>query len=46
MSDLFGDGLGACVGTCPEGAIGVVERDAGAFDERSVMGRSRPRGRP
>ncbi len=26
VSDLFCDGLGACIGTCPEGAISVIER--------------------
>ncbi|KUL00923.1 MAG: Putative cysteine desulfurase [Methanomicrobiales archaeon 53_19] len=25
---LFCDGLGACIGTCPEGAISVIEREA------------------
>ena len=28
VSDLFCDGLGACIGTCSEGAISVVEREA------------------
>jgi ferredoxin len=37
VSDLFCDGLGACIGTCPEGAISVAEREAEAYDERGVM---------
>ncbi|MFA4824336.1 MAG: 4Fe-4S binding protein [Methanoregula sp.] len=37
VSDLFCDGLGACIGTCPEGAIAVIEREAVAYDERTVM---------
>ncbi len=36
VSDLFCDGLGACIGTCPEGAISVMEREAGAYDERAA----------
>ena len=34
---LFCDGLGACIGECPLGAIQVVEREAEAYDERKVM---------
>ena len=30
------DGLGACLGECPEGAIMIEERDADAFDEKVV----------
>ena len=37
VSDLFCDGLGACIGTCPEGAISVVEREAAPYDENAVM---------
>jgi len=37
ISDLFCDGLGACIGTCPEGAITVIEREAMAYDEKTVM---------
>jgi ferredoxin len=37
VSDLFCDGLGACVGYCPEGAITLVEREAEPYDERKVM---------
>jgi hypothetical protein len=38
ISDLFCDGLGACLGHCPEGAISVVEREAEEYDEYRVMG--------
>jgi ferredoxin len=31
------DGLGACLGHCPEDAISVEEREAGEYDERTVM---------
>ncbi|MGE4566009.1 MAG: ATP-binding protein, partial [Victivallaceae bacterium] len=34
---LFCDGLGACIGECPVGAIQVVEREAEPYDERKVM---------
>jgi len=37
ISDLFCDGLGACVGGCPTGAMKVVEREAEPYDERKVM---------
>ena len=37
VSDLFCDGLGACLGHCPEGAISIEEREAEAYDERTVM---------
>ncbi|MEI8330430.1 MAG: 4Fe-4S ferredoxin [Methanomicrobiales archaeon] len=37
VSDLFCDGLGTCIGTCPEGAISIVEREAVAYDERAVV---------
>lgn len=37
ISDLFCDGLGACIGHCPEGAISIEERDAEAYDEKTVM---------
>jgi ferredoxin len=37
ISDLFCDGLGACLGHCPEGAITIEEREAGKYDEQSVM---------
>ncbi len=37
ISDIFCDGLGACIGTCPEGAISVIEREAAPYDEKTVM---------
>ncbi|MEI7812638.1 MAG: 4Fe-4S dicluster domain-containing protein [Ignavibacteria bacterium] len=37
ISDLFCDGLGACLGHCPQGAIAIEEREAGPYDERTVM---------
>jgi ferredoxin len=37
VSDLLCDGLGACIGHCPEGAIIIEEREAGEYDERTVM---------
>ena len=39
VSDLFCDGLGACIGSCPRDAIKIVEREAEPYDERKVMGR-------
>jgi ferredoxin len=37
VSDLFCDGLGACIGHCPEGAITIEEREAAPYDEHKVM---------
>jgi hypothetical protein len=37
VSDVYCDGLGACLGHCPQGAISVVERDAEPFDEHAAM---------
>ena len=37
MSDLMCDGLGACLGHCPEGAISQEECEAEPYDERKVM---------
>jgi len=37
ISDLFCDGLGACLGHCPEGAITIEEREASPYDERKVI---------
>ncbi|OGF61590.1 MAG: hypothetical protein A2Y62_16865 [Candidatus Fischerbacteria bacterium RBG_13_37_8] len=37
ISDLFCDGLGACIKHCPLGAIEVEEREAEPYDERKVM---------
>jgi len=38
VSDLFCDGLGACLGYCPQGAITIEEREADKYDEKKVMG--------
>ena len=37
ISDLYCDGLGACVGHCPFDAMRIEEREAEAYDERKVM---------
>jgi ferredoxin len=39
ISELFCDGLGACIGECPEGAIVLEEREAEPYDEKLVMER-------
>jgi len=36
LDDKFCDGLGACLGHCPQDAIRVIERDAQEFDEKTV----------
>jgi Fe-S-cluster-containing hydrogenase component 2 len=36
VDDSFCDGLGACLGDCPQGAITIIEREAPAFDEEAV----------
>jgi ferredoxin len=36
---LYCDGLGACIGTCPEGAIILEEREAEPYSEIAVMER-------
>jgi hypothetical protein len=36
MSEKFCDGLGACLGHCPEDAITVIESEAEDFDEKAV----------
>ncbi len=43
VSDLFCDGLGACMGTRPEGAITVIEREV-VIDEKAVMANVVPQG--
>ena len=37
VSDVYCDGLGACLGHCPLGAITIVEREADEFDEVAAM---------
>ena len=36
MADKYCDGLGACLGGCPRGALKLVERETDAFDEEAV----------
>jgi ferredoxin len=36
VADLYCDGLGACLGECPTGALTIVEREAEEFDEEAV----------
>lgn len=44
VSDLYCDGLGACIGECPTGAITFEEREAVPYDEVAVMQRLIPKG--
>jgi ferredoxin len=44
ISDLYCDGLGACIGECPVGAITLEEREAEPYDEIKVMERISPKG--
>jgi MinD superfamily P-loop ATPase len=37
ISDLFCDGLGVCIGKCPQDAIEIEEREAEPYDEFDVM---------
>jgi ferredoxin len=36
IADFYCDGLGACLGECPVGALKIVERQADEFDEEAV----------
>jgi ferredoxin len=36
LRDQFCDGLGACLGHCPQDAITIIEREAQDFDEKAV----------
>jgi len=36
VADKYCDGLGACLGECPQGALRVIEREADEFDEAAV----------
>jgi ferredoxin len=36
MADKYCDGLGACIGECPNDALTIVEREAEEFDEEAV----------
>jgi ferredoxin len=44
VGDLLCDGLGACISTCPEDAITVVEREAEPYNELKVMENIVPQG--
>jgi ferredoxin len=37
ISDLMCDGLGACIGHCPQGAITIEKREAEPYNETTVM---------
>ena len=39
MSDSYCDGLGDCIGECPQGAISFEMREAAAYDEAAVKAR-------
>ncbi|MBF0558895.1 MAG: 4Fe-4S ferredoxin, partial [Nitrospirae bacterium] len=36
VSEIYCDGLGACLGGCPQGAIKIIEREAVPFDEHAT----------
>ena len=36
VNDAYCDGLGACLGRCPQDAITIIERKAPEFDEEAV----------
>jgi ferredoxin len=36
VDDRFCDGLGACLGHCPQDAITIIKRNAPGFDEMAV----------
>ncbi|MFX1323097.1 MAG: ATP-binding protein [Promethearchaeota archaeon] len=36
VNEIFCDGLGACLGECPVGALEIIEREALEFDEEAV----------
>ncbi len=45
ISELYCDGLGTCIGTCPVNAITFEEREAEPYDEAAVMERMIPKGK-
>ena len=36
MKDVYCDGLGACLGECPQDAIRIIQREAEEFDEKAA----------
>jgi len=44
ISDLYCDGLGACIGECPVNAIEFEERESTPYSEEAVMERLIPKG--
>jgi ferredoxin len=44
VKEQFCDGFGDCVGTCPTGALQIIERDAEAFDEEATIEHVRSQG--
>ena len=44
ISELYCDGLGACIGDCPMNAISVEEKEVEAYDEIAVIKRIIPKG--
>jgi translation initiation factor RLI1 len=36
VSDVYCDGIGACLGHCPRGAVSIFEHDALEFSEETV----------
>jgi len=50
VSDVYCDGLGACLGECPQGAITIEEREAAEFDleaaERHIAEREQKAAEP
>ena len=45
VSELMCDGLGACIGHCPEGAITIEKREAEPYNEVRVMEQMKDKGR-
>ena len=37
VSDTYCDGLGACLGHCPQGAITIIDRESEDFDDRAAQ---------
>jgi ferredoxin len=45
VSELMCDGLGACIGHCPEGAITIETREAEPYNETRVMEQMKDKGK-